>query len=112
VTTHAPVIYAIGIEPLTARALYADLPGGVVRRLRPLRVDGRLGRHGKPPDLLLLDPGLTRLAAELDAARAAWGDRVVIVGVDRRSPIARVWRRWRSVEQVEIGPGFLSSLLG
>ncbi len=107
----AALVYTVGLDPLVARAMYSDLPGAVIHRRRPLHDSGSHSRLGRPPDLLLIGLCTADLQAELAAARAAWGERVLIVGVGSRTPIARVWRGRTTVELAEIGPGFLPSLL-
>lgn len=106
-----PLVYTIGLEPLIARALYADLTPAVIRRRRPLRPGGRGRPAGRSPHLVLLDLNVTSVLAELAAAWAAWGEDVVIVGVGRRQPYARVWRGPDCADLVEIGPGFLAPYL-
>lgn len=106
-----PLVYTIGLEPLTARAVYADLKDATIRRRRPLKHGETTRRAGRRPDLVVLDVTTTRVVAELAAARAAWGDRLVIVGIGRRQPYARVWQRPDDPELVEVGPGFLKPYL-
>jgi hypothetical protein len=105
------LVYAIGLEPLLARALYADLPHATIRRKRPLRSGVTFHRRGPRPTLVVLDVAATLVVAELAAAWSAWGDDVLIVGVDRRGPLACIWRRPDEAEFVEIGPGFLARFL-
>src|SRR5207248_5075675 len=107
----ALIVYAIGLDSLTARALYADLSGAAIQRRRPLRVNGPHARLGPRPDLILVD--LTRAdgKTELEAARKAWGEDVLIVGLGREAPFARVWRRPSVALMVEISPGFLRPFL-
>lgn len=111
-TTAGPLIYTIGLDALVARAIYADMANADIRRRRPLGGTGPRGRLGRRPDVLLLDLCLAGLEAELAAARAAWGQCVLIVGVDRCWPLARVWQGQTLATVVEMGPGFLPSLLG
>ena len=105
------LVYTIGLEPLVARALRADLAGAVFRARRPLRpgVTHRDGR--KRPDLVLIDTSATSVLAELAAAWAAWGERVTIVGIGRCQPFARVWHHPEITDVVEVGPGFLAPFL-
>lgn len=103
------LVYTVGLDTPLRRALQADLPGARFVRLRP--VDAVRGRQRRRrPHLLLLDAA-TNVAAEVAAARAAWGDTVVIVALDRRRPVARVWCRPNTVTVVEPGPGFLRPFL-
>lgn len=94
-----------------ACAIYADLTHAVVRRRRPLRVGAVRRRRGRRPDLVLLDLSATNVAAELAFAWTVWGERVVVAGVDRRHPYARIWSRPELAEVVELGPGFLAPFL-
>lgn len=107
----APLVYAIGLDSLTARAISTDLAGARLRRLRPLGTVGPQGRRGRRPDLVLVDAKATNLCAELAAVRAAWGENTLIVAPGRCSPFARVWQRHELAQLVEIGPGFLQPLL-
>src|ERR1700674_5116457 len=86
------LVYAIGLESNTARAVYADLPQAVIRRRRPLRGRGPRQRRGPKPDAVLLDLSFTDVAAELAAIRLAWGDTVPVIGLGRRQPHVCVWR--------------------
>jgi hypothetical protein len=49
--------------------------------------------------------------AELEAAWAVWGKGVLIVGLSRDLPFARVWQRESIGMMVEVGPGFLYPFL-
>ena len=106
-----PLVYAIGLESLLARAVYADLAGAVIRRLGPLEAGAPRCRQGQKPDLVLLDLSTADVDVELAAVRDAWGEAVVVVGVSRSQPLARIWGP-DGVELVELGPGFLSPFLG
>lgn len=105
-----PLVYAIGLDPLAARAIAADLPQARIRRPRPL-VAGEARRHGPAPDLVVLDLTATDAAAERAAAWRTWGERTLIVGLDRDHPTARVWHTPTATESVEIGPGFIAPFL-
>src|SRR5689334_4138833 len=89
-----PIAYAVGLEPLIARALYADLradlPSVVIRRRQSLQCDPAQRPHTPAPDLVLLDLNLPDLSAEVQAVRTAWGDQVVIVGIGRTQPFTLV----------------------
>lgn len=111
VTMRRPLIYLVGVDPLMARAVASDLARAVLRRRRPVPAHGVRCRRGLQPDLLLVDISVTRVQEELMAAWAAWGDRLVIVGVGRHEPYAYIWRRPGAAERVEVGPGFLTPLL-
>ena len=101
----ALLVYDFGLEPLLARPVYADLPGAQIRRLR--LSDHEVLRQARRPDLTLLSLPAVGLEAALSAIRAAWDERVLIVGVDRHEPFARIWRYRHLVLLVEVGPGFL-----
>src|SRR5690348_2330085 len=102
-----PLVYVIGLEQQTARAIHADMPRACIRRRRLLSDSTKRRRRGIKPHLLLLDLNLDSLSSELDAARTAWGQEIVAVGIGRRHPFACVWPGSEEVELVEIGPGFL-----
>ena len=106
-----PLVYTIGLEPLTARAIAADLAHAVIRRQKPLRPNATRRGRLRRPDLVLIDVTVTAVVAELAAAWAAWGERVVIVGIGRSQPYGRVWRRRERHEVIEVGPGFLAPYL-
>lgn len=110
-TIARPLVYAIGLDGLIACAVEADLPDAAIQWLRPLSGAAVPRRVGPRPDLLLLDLSSTYITTELAAARAAWGERLVIVGLDRQQPYARVWQRPEVALLVEIGPGFLDPFL-
>lgn len=105
------VVYVVGLEPHTARAIYADLAGVAIRRLRPLHGGSAHSRRGRRPTLLILGLDLPDLMCELEAAQAAWGESLVAVGIGRYQPLACVWRGPGPAELVEIGPGFLAPFL-
>ncbi len=109
-TARTPCVYLIGLDAPTARAVYLDLAHATIRRLETLGKHGSR-RYGRRPDMVLLDVTSTNVAAEVAAVRATWGERVVIVGVLRHQPVARVWREAATTETVEIGPGFLAPFL-
>ncbi len=101
------LVMTIGLERYTAQALSADLHGAKIQQRRPLQPGSARRRPHPRPDLVILDMSSTRVAAELAAARTAWGE-VVIVGVGRHQPIACVWPGAGAALLVEIGPGFLT----
>lgn len=101
-----PLIYAMGLDSLTARALYADLPGASIQRRRP----GSHGRGSRRPDLILMDLPEADPEAEMAAAGMAWGKDVLIVGLSRNAPLARIWSHGIAT-LVEIGPDFLRPFL-
>lgn len=105
-----PVLYAIGLDTLMIRALRADFPRGALHPREPLR-PGQVERRGPRPDAVVLDVAACRFDEEVAAIRRAWGMSVVVVGVDRRQPYARVWRHPRLAEVVELAPGFLRPFL-
>lgn len=78
-------------------------------RLRPVNAARSWQRRRRPH--LLLDAAATNVAAEVAAARAACGETVVIVALDRRRPVAWVGCRSGTVTAVEPGPGFLHPFL-
>jgi hypothetical protein len=106
-----PLVYAIGLDSLMARALYADLRGAAIRRRAALKAGAPRGRRGHPPDLILLDLGHADGKDLLATARQTWGTDVLIVGLRRDEPQAYVWKGQCVVTLVEIGPGFLSPYL-
>jgi hypothetical protein len=110
-----PLVYAIGLEPITAAALYADLrrnlPDVVIRRRRSLRCSSSRRPRTLAPDLVLLDLNLPGLSAEIAAAQTAWGDQLVIVGIGRNQPFTLIWSGAGRPERVECGPGFLRPYL-
>lgn len=105
-----PVLFAIGLDTLMLRALRADFPRGALRPRQPLR-PGQSARRGPPPDAVVLDAAACRFEQEVEAIRRAWGPAVIVVGMDRRQPYARVWRHPRLAEVVELAPGFLTPFL-
>jgi len=108
--TAAVHAYLIGLDALMRHLVAADLPRARIHRLRRLR-GGAQVRRGPRPDLVVIDLTATDAAAEREAVVRAWGTGVVIVGLDRRSPMARVWRPGRPPELVELAPGLFPSLL-
>jgi len=105
-------IYVIGLDTHTARAIYADLAGWAIRRRRPLRGHStRHRRRGRRPALLILGLDLADPMAELEAAREAWGQTLVAVGIGPNEPLARIWWTRNRSELIEIGPGFLARVL-
>ncbi len=107
----SPLIYTVGLDPLTARAVRSDLAGAVIRRQRPVTAGGPHSRGGSRPDLLLIDLSHVDVQAELAAARAPWGEDIVVVGLERNAPLVRVWRGRNLAATAEIGPGFLQPFL-
>lgn len=105
-----PVLYAIGLDPLMVRALRADFPAGTLYEREPLRA-GQVERRGPRPDAVVVDAAGCRFGSEVEAIRRAWGPEVVVVGVDRRQPYARIWRHPLLAEVVELAPGFLAPFL-
>ena len=103
------LVYTVGVDPLLAQALAADLPAAVLRRRRSLVHAAQC--RGRCPDIVVVDISGASIDTELDAVRSTWGDRVVVVGVDRRRPFAWVWRRPDRGRIVELGPGFLEPYL-
>jgi hypothetical protein len=61
--------------------------------------------------MVLLNLDLQLFFDELKAARAAWGKNLLIVGIARSDPYARVWAGASGAKVVEIRPGFLDSFL-
>jgi hypothetical protein len=105
-----PLVYVIGVDALMERAVHADLPDADIRRRRTLRA-GVVRRRGPRPDLVVLDVTAADADAELAAIWSAWGEQVVIVGVDRHQPYARIWRQPNLARVAEIGPGFFAAHL-
>lgn len=103
-----PRVYVIGLDSLTERAIRADLPGAQIRRLRPVR-EGATRRRGPPPHVVVLDLTRTHALRERALVSRIWGEQVVVVGLSRRDPMARVWQASTTV--VELGPGFLTPFL-
>jgi hypothetical protein len=106
-----PLVYAIGLDSLMARAVHADLPGAVILRRRALSAHGPQVRGSRQPDLILLDLTQADPEALLAAARLAWGANVPIVGLHRDEPQAYIWKDQGVATLVEIGPGFLCPFL-
>jgi len=105
------LIYSVGVGPLLERALVADLPGAVIRRLAMVGAGAddvedlvELPR----PDLVLVGTGDLVDDAPLAWIWAAWGKGVVIVGVHQRESYVHIWRGSSLSEVVEIGPGFFA----
>jgi hypothetical protein len=107
----APLVYAVGLDPLMARAIHADLAWCQIRS-RPSLIMAGAGDSGcRRPDVLLIDLGGVESERELAAATRAWGENLLVVGLDRASPFARVWQRPHLAEVIEVGPGFLGPFL-
>jgi hypothetical protein len=103
-----PRVYFIGLDSLTERAIRAGQPGAQFRRLRPVR-EATTRRRGPAPHVVVLDLTRTHALRERALVKRSWGEQVVIVGLSRRDPMARVWRE--STTLVELGPGFLTPFL-
>lgn len=104
------LIYLIGLDPLLSRALRADLHGCILQRRGSLHA-GQTRRRGPRPDLVLLDITTTDVAAELAAVWSTWDAEVVVVGLERAHPFARVWYHPRPARVIEVMPGFLAPYL-
>ena len=109
-TTAGVLVYLIGLDPLMTAAINADLPGTRVASFPSLRA--ALSRHAVArPDLVLLYLSRSAAPATVARLRAAWGDQVVVVGLDRRTPRAQVWAAAGPAVMVELGPDFLEPFL-
>ena len=109
-TTAHLLVYTIDLDPLMARAIAADLPGARIGSFPSLRAAIDRGAAHRP-DVVLLYLFRSDASTAVASIRAAWGDQVVLVGLDRRAPCAHVWCMARAAETVELGPDFLARFL-
>jgi hypothetical protein len=105
-----PLVYVLGLDAGTRRAVQADVPQARVRRLRSVRAWAGC-RPGAAPDLVVLDLGRAAAVAEREAIRRRWGSQVPMIDIDPSRPIAHVWRGQMPPESIELGPGCLTALL-
>ena len=98
-----PRLYLVSVHPLLAAALRADHPDAEIVALPALGPAAPAER----PDLVVTGRG----APDRARAWATWGEVVVVVEVEPRSPVARAWRSPSLVQAVELGPGFLAPFL-
>lgn len=84
-----PLVYLIGVDPLTARALCADIRPCMVRRWPLIGMSlATAARSPLPPDVVVIDGSVTDPHAAHARARWLWGLDVPILLVERIRPWA------------------------
>jgi len=108
--TTNPLVLTAGVDPLLVRALRADAPSARIRSL-PVSPASLASKPGAAPDVVIVEAGSEDVEEWRSAIQRSWGERAVLVAVDSSEPVARIWRSLSRVECVDLGPGFLNSML-
>ncbi len=106
-----PLVYLVGVDALTARALCADIRPCSVRRWPLAGLAGAAARRTlAPPDVVVIDRSVADDRAVSAFARRLWGAGVPVLLVERLRPLA--WLHLAGqIWELQLEPGMLQQCL-